>query len=114
MSVLGIAIGPMVFGLGAWILLGAWQRLLVRISGQCDIPTRLKVAARWYVLGVIPLLLALMGGTLTLSLRLAGNIVGEPRSLLLLSLGLYVLAASPAYIRWFKAWPVRKTLGYKG
>jgi hypothetical protein len=112
MGNLVIVIGPLLFGLGIWFLLEAWQSLLVRISSQHDIPGRLKVAARWYVLGVIPLLLALIGGTFMLSLVLIRQTGSESRSMLVLTIGLYVLTASPAYVRWFKASPVRRALGY--
>jgi hypothetical protein len=113
MGNLVVVIGPLLFGLGIWCLLDAWQSLLVRISERYDIPGRLRVAARWYVLGVIPLLLALIGGTFMLSLVLVRQTGNEPRSSLVLTIGLYVLTASPAYARWFKASSVRKALGYR-
>jgi hypothetical protein len=114
MDILLIAIGPMIFGIGVWYLLGAWQSFLVRVASQHDLPTRLKVAARWYVLGVIPIMLALIAGTFMMSLILIRRIGGEPHILLLLVLGTYVLTAYPAYARWFKASKERIALGFKG
>jgi hypothetical protein len=108
-----IAVGPLLFGLGVWFLWGAWQSLLVRMASQHDLPTRLKVATRWYVLGVFPVLLALVGGTFLLSLVLARQIGREPHVLMLLMLGAYVLTGYPAYTRWFEASPARLALGFK-
>jgi hypothetical protein len=116
MGNLTIVIGPVLFGLGAWFVLGSWQSLLVRIASQHDMPTRLKVAARWYLFGVFPLMLAILGGTFMVSLILASQIgggVGERRVLALLIIGSYVLTAYPGYARWFKASPARIALGYK-
>jgi hypothetical protein len=114
MDILLVALGPLLFGLGAWFLLGAWRARLVQIANRHDLPTRLKVAARWYVLGVVPAMLVLIGGTFMLSLVLIRRVGGEPHLLILLMLGAYVLTAFPAYARWFKASPARIALGFKG
>ncbi|WP_130618671.1 hypothetical protein [Dyella amyloliquefaciens] len=116
MGVLEFAGGALIFGLGLWIVLGAWQSQLVRIASQHDLPTRLKVAERWYVFGIFPLLLFIIGGTFLLSLIGASQMGGdatERRVHLLLLVGLYVLTAYPGCERWFKASPARIAVGYK-
>lgn len=116
MDILEFVGGPLLFGLGIWIVLGAWQSQLVRIAGQYDLSTRLKVAARWYLFGILPLVTAILGGTFMLSMIGASNLGGDinqRRIHVLLMIVLYVLAAYPGYARWLKASPIRVFHGYE-
>lgn len=88
-----------------FLLYRAWFLLLIKFSGKYDIPTRRKIAARWYVLMI------LMVGMLLLSVVIMMMLIGQKTNPIILST-IFAFSNAPAAIWWIRKFTVLRSLGY--
>jgi hypothetical protein len=89
-----------------FVVFHTWRSFLVRLAEQHDVPTRLKIAARWYRFLVAPGLAALMGGTIILT------VLAVPEARMPEIPIMFLCAAVPPLIWWFRRMTALYSLGY--
>ena len=99
--------------LGLALFAGAkrWHGFLVNLAAQHDIPTRRRIAARWYLL-VGPLMLIFIMGAWFYSVTLIGGLIHDHPPAGLITPAALICAVLPMFIWWFRRTKVLEQLGY--